>query len=331
MANIAVVGATGAVGVEVLDVLARRKFPIDSLRLFASEQSKDRVMNCGNGYASVETLKEGCFDGIDVAIFSAGSEISRKWARHAADGGCVVVDNSSAFRMDKDVPLVVSEINGNDVERHKGIIANPNCTTAITVMALYPLHCAFGLKWLIASTYQAASGAGQRGMDKLRDQLSAIAQGHEPIVEFFPHQIAGNVFPQVGSFMPSGYTDEEEKMQNEGRKIMHHPTFKASVTCFRVPVFRAHTIAVSAEFERPVTKSEATAVLAGMPGLKVLDLPERSVYPTPVHATGEDDCFVGRIRKSMISDNGLDLVVCGDQLRKGAALNAVQIAERVIN
>lgn len=256
--------------------------------------------------------------------------VPRQFAPIAQQSGCVVIDNSSAFRMDPTVPLVVPEINAADLMTHRGIIANPNCTTAITLMALYPLHKEFGVKRIIASSYQAASGAGARGMQELEAQAVRLAQGEQVKPDFFPHQIAFNVFPQVDAFTASGYTKEEEKMQNEGRKIMHHPDFRASITCVRVGVRRAHSVSVAAEFRKPITPRDAIGVLHNAAGIVVLDGPEQSLYPTPLHASGKYDCFVGRIRKDSALNNGLSFFVCGDQLLKGAALNAVQIAEHLI-
>jgi aspartate-semialdehyde dehydrogenase len=278
----------------------------------------------------VTELKADSFTGIDIALFSAGGGISKEFAPLAVKAGCVVVDNSSAFRMDDAVPLVVPEINAADIRRHQGIIANPNCTTAITLMALYPLHRAFGVKRIFASSYQAVSGTGAKAIDELRRQAGQIVAGELATKEVYPHQIAFNVLPQVDVFLPNGYTKEEAKMENEGRKIMHHPAFRASVTCVRVPVYRAHSIAVSAEFEKPVTVAAARAVLAEAPGLDVVDNPEKKEYPLPLYVTGKDNCQVGRLRQDCAFDNGLCFWVVGDQLLKGAALNAVQIAEELL-
>jgi aspartate-semialdehyde dehydrogenase len=278
----------------------------------------------------VAELTEDSFDGIDIALFSAGGDISRKYAPIAARAGCVVIDNSSAFRMDSQVPLVIPEINPADVALHKGIIANPNCTTAVTLMALYPLHQAFGCKRIFASSYQAVSGTGAKAIAELERQVGQIVNGQSVTREVYPHQIAFNVLPHVDSFLPSGYTKEEMKMENEGRKIMHHPTFRASVTCVRVPVYRAHSVAVSAEFEKPITVESAREVLKKAPGLKVIDEPAQNRYPLPLYLAEQDDCAVGRIRRDCALDNGLCFWVAGDQLLKGAALNAVQIGEELL-
>ncbi|MFY8269095.1 MAG: aspartate-semialdehyde dehydrogenase, partial [Terrimicrobiaceae bacterium] len=251
--RVAIVGASGAVGVEMLRVMERRNFPAASLRLLASPRSAGKTLVFRGEELPIEPLTLNSFEGIDIALFSAGGAISRDYAHHAVSSGAVVVDNSSAFRMSPDVPLVVPEINGADVAAHRGIIANPNCTTAITLTALHPLHRAFGVKRLFASSYQAVSGAGARAIQELRNQTEAVAKNQPIVKEIFPHQIAFNVIPQVDAFLDSGYTKEEMKMENEGRRIMHLPGFKASVTCVRVPVYRAHSVALSAEFERPIS------------------------------------------------------------------------------
>jgi len=325
--RVAVVGATGAVGAEMLRVMERRNFPVASLRLLASPRSAGTTLKFRNQEILVEPLGVNSFEGIDVALFSAGGGISKDYAPVAVKSGAIVVDNSSAFRMQENVPLVVPEINGGDVAHHKGIIANPNCTTAVTLMALYPLHQKFRVKRIFASSYQAVSGAGARAIEELKGQVKAVAGGQAIQHEIFPHQIAFNVIPQVDSFLETGYTKEEMKMQNEGRRIMHLPTFKASVTCVRVPVYRAHSVAVSAEFEKPLTVSEAREAIAAFSGVQVRDETTAGVYPMPLEAAGQDDCFVGRLRLDCALENGLAFWVCGDQLLKGAALNAVQIAE----
>jgi aspartate-semialdehyde dehydrogenase len=327
--TVAIVGATGAVGVEMIKVLERRNFPVAKLKLLASARSVGKTLTFKGETVTVEELREDSFGGVDIALFSAGASISRKYAPLAVQAGAVVVDNSSAFRMDPDVPLVVPQINGDDVKNHKGIIANPNCTTAITLMALYPLHRAFGVKRVIASSYQAVSGTGAQAIEELRTQVEAIAGGKAVENNVYPHQIAFNVLPHVDSFLDTGYTKEEMKMQNEARRIMHLPEFKASVTCVRVPVYRAHSVSVNAEFERPVSVEEARDVLAKAPGLQLVDDPQANKYPLPLYAAEQDDCQVGRIRIDCALDNGLAFWVAGDQLLRGAALNAVEIAELV--
>ncbi|MDZ4742618.1 MAG: aspartate-semialdehyde dehydrogenase [Verrucomicrobiota bacterium] len=328
--HIAIVGATGAVGIDMIETLERRKFPVGKLTLLASARSAGKKLKFKGQDITVEELKPSSFEGVDIALFSAGGEISKEYAPIAVKAGAVVVDNSSAFRMDDSVPLVVPEINGAAVAGHKGILANPNCTTAITLMAVHPLHKAFGLKKLIISTYQAASGAGAQAMEELKSQIAEIAQGKTPTVKVLPKQIAYNVVPQVDVFLEDGYTKEEMKLQNEGRKIMGLPGLKATATCVRVPVLRAHSVSVTAEFEKPVTVAAAREVLANAPGIELIDDPANKVYPMPIEYSGKDNCAVGRIRKDLVFDNGLTFWVVGDQLLKGAALNAVQIAEELI-
>jgi aspartate-semialdehyde dehydrogenase len=325
--RVAIVGATGAVGIEMLHVMERRNFPVASVKLLASARSAGKTHRFHRQEIAAQTLGINSFEDIDLAFFSAGAAISREFAPIAVQSGAVVIDNSSAFRMQENVPLVIPEINGGDVARHEGIIANPNCTTAITLMALYPLHRKFRVKRIFASSYQAVSGAGALAIEELKQQAKAVVAGKPIEREVFPHQIAFNVIPQVDSFLDSGYTKEEMKMQNEGRRIMHLPSFKASVTCVRVPVFRAHSIAVSAEFQERVTVVEAREAIVSFRGIELRDDPTDNVYPMPLDYAGEDVCAVGRLRIDSALENGLAFWVCGDQLLKGAALNAVQIAE----
>jgi aspartate-semialdehyde dehydrogenase len=325
--HVAIVGATGAVGIELLRVMERRNFPVASLRLLASARSAGTEIEFRREKFSVEELTEDSFAGIELAFFSAGAGTAKEFAPIARRGGTLVIDNSSAFRMDAGVPLIIPEINSDDVCAGQGIVANPNCTTAVALMALYPLHCAFGLKRVFASSYQAVSGSGARAIAELRRQVEDHARGKETIAQVYPHPIAFNVLPQVDSFLASGYTREEMKMQNEGSKIMHLPNFRASVTCVRVPVYRAHSVALSAEFESPVSVEVARRTLSEAPGIDLVDEPLSHCYPTPLGAAGKDNCQVGRIRIDCALENGLALWVVGDQLLKGAALNAVQIAE----
>ena len=325
--HVAIVGATGAVGVEMIKTLEKRQFPVGKLTLLTSARSAGKTLNFRGEPVPLQELKEDSFEGVDVALFSAGGGVSKQFAPFAVQSGAVLIDNSSAFRMDETVPLVVPEVNGADVAKSRGIIANPNCTTAITLMALYPLHQAFGVKRLFASSYQAVSGTGAQAIEELRAQVEALAEGRAVQPRVYPHQIAFNVLPHVDSFLESGYTREEMKMQNEGRRIMHHPTFKASVTCVRVPVYRAHSVSVSAEFERPVSLEKAREVLAAAPGLDLVDDPSQNIYPLPLQCAEKDNCQVGRLRLDCALENGLSFWVAGDQLLKGAALNAVQIAE----
>lgn len=331
--NIAVVGATGAVGIEMIATLERRKFPVRNLRLFASERSVGRKLKFKGSDVTVEELKPDVFDGIDFALFSAGASRSKEFAGAAVGAGCVVIDNSSAFRMEPDVPLVVPEVNPGDAKLHRGIIANPNCSTAIMLVAVYPLHKANPVRRIVVATYQAASGAGAKAMAELEQQSAKVLRGEKEIhADALPQRIAFNLFPHVDVFLDNGYTKEEMKFVNESRKIMHHPTLKISATCVRVPVYRAHSESVNVEFERPMTPAEARAVLAKAPGVKVVDDPGNKKYPMPIDASGMDDCLVGRIRQDVSRDDGrgLELFVSGDQLLKGAALNAVQIAELLV-
>src|SRR3984957_17136707 len=328
--HVAVVGATGAVGIEMIKTLEKRNFPVGKLTLLASARSVGKKLKFRGQEIAVKELTKDSFAGIDIALFSAGGSISKEFAPIAAKAGCVVVDNSSVFRMDDLVPLVIPEINAADVKKHQGIIANPNCTTAITLMALYPLHQAFGVKRVFASSYQAVSGTGAKAIEELKRQVDEVVHGQPVSKDVYPHQIAFNVLPQVDSFLPSGYTKEEMKMENEGRKIMHHPAFRASVTCVRVPVYRSHSVAVSAEFEKPVTVAAARDVLREAPGLDLVDDPANQKYPMPLFTSEAYNCQVGRLRMDCAMENGLAFWVAGDQLLKGAALNAVQIAEELL-
>ena len=325
--HIAVVGATGAVGQELLRVLERRNFSVASLRPIASLRSAGKSVRFQDESVPVQELKEHLFDKIDVAFFSAGSEISRKYVPIACQADAIVIDNSSAFRMEAHVPLVIPEINVDDVRGHRGLIANPNCTTAIILMALYPLHRAFSVRRIFAASYQAVSGSGARAIGELKRQVEMAAQDRQPKPEVYPHPIAFNLLPHVDSFLQNGYTKEEIKVQNEASKIMHLPQFRASVTCVRVPVYRAHSVAVSAEFEKPLSLERAREALAKAPGLELVDEPQNHRYPMPISVTGKDNCQVGRVRVDCAFENGLSFWVAGDQLLKGAALNAVQIAE----
>jgi len=325
--HVAIVGATGAVGIELMQVLTRREFPVGKLTLLASARSAGRTLEFQGEQIPVQELREDSFAGVDVALFSAGGSISKKFAPVAVQAGAVVVDNSSAFRMDEHVPLVIPEINGADVGLSAGIIANPNCTTAITLMGLWPLHQAFRVRRVIASSYQAVSGTGAQAIEELRRQVDALAAGQQPSWSVYPHQIAFNVLPHVDSFLETGYTKEEMKMQNEGRRIMHLPGFRASVTCVRVPVYRAHSVAVNAQFDRPVSLERAREVLAEAPGIQLVDNPAKNEYPLPLRVAGKDDCEIGRLRIDCALENAIAFWISGDQLLKGAALNAVQIAE----
>lgn len=297
------------------------------MRALASGKSAGKKLKFRNESVTVEELDEKSFDKIDIAFFSAGGDISREFVPIAKKAGAVAIDNSSVFRMDPDVPLVIPEINGEDVKLHRGVIANPNCTTAVALMAIFPLHRAFGVKRVFASSYQAVSGSGQRAINELKEQVTAAAEYRQSTAKVYPYAIAFNVLPHVDVFLDGGYTKEEMKMQNEGAKIMRLPEFRASVTCVRVPVYRAHSVAVSAEFEKKVSVEQAREVLAKAPGLELVDEPHKNRYPMPLNVAGKDNCEVGRVRLDCAFENGLAFWVSGDQLLKGAALNAVQIAE----
>ena len=325
--NVAVVGATGAVGQTTLRILDERKFPVKDLRPLASERSVGKSVSFKGEAIRVQKLGPGAFEGIDIAFFSAGSSQSKEYAPQAVKAGAIVVDKSSAFRMDPSVPLVVPEINAHAAGNHHGILACPNCTTIVTVMPLKPLHDAGRLRRVVATSYQAVSGAGVNGVDELRRQTLAWARGEAMTPQFFPHQIAFNVIPHVDKFADNGYTGEELKLVNEVRKILELPDLAVSPTTVRVPVFTAHSVAVNVETEVKVTRDRAREVFAGFPGLLLCDDPAAGRYPMPVDVEGQDDCFVGRIREDLSLPNALNFWVVGDQLRKGAALNGVQIAE----
>jgi len=339
--SLAVVGATGAVGTVMLDILSKRKDVYGEIRLIASARSAGKKLTCRGQELTVVALTPEAFEGIDIAMFDVPDEVSKEWAPIAASKGCVVVDNSGAFRMDKDVPLVVPEVNPDQVKnRSKGIISNPNCTTLSMIVALGALHKQYGLKELVVASYQAASGAGQSGIDTLRDQISKVANtsagdmagdvrkvisDHGP----FPAPLALNVIPWAGSLKEDGYSSEELKVRNESRKILGLANLKVSATCVRVPVLTTHSLAVHAIFEKEVSRQVAQDVLKNAAGVELVDDPENHKFPTPADVVGTDPTWVGRVRKSLDDPNALDLFVCGDNLRKGAALNTAQIAELV--
>ena len=328
--KVGIVGATGAVGQELLRLLHERNFPLASLRLFASARSAGKVIGCAGHTYTVEEAKPGVFAAVDVAFFAAGGSVTRALAPDAVKAGCLVIDKSSHYRMDPEVPLVIPEINPEGLRNHKGIIANPNCSTAVTLMALWPLHRAFGLKRYFASTYQSVSGTGAEAVQELEAQVQAHVRGEQLTPKVYPYQIAFNVIPQVDSFGPNGYTGEETKMMLESRKIMGLPDLKVSATTVRVPVVRAHSVSVNAEFERPVSVEAARAAIAAFEGAELVDDPANKVYPTPLDFTKKVKCGVGRIRLDTALDNGLALWVSGDNLWKGAALNAIQNAELMV-
>jgi aspartate-semialdehyde dehydrogenase len=328
--NVAVVGATGAVGQTTLKLLAERNFPVASLKVFASKRSLGKKVTFKGEDIAIEVVRPDTFTGIDIALFSAGSEQSREYAPQAVKAGAVVVDKSSAFRMEPDVPLVVPEINSAALDEHKGIVACPNCTSIVTVMPLKPLHDAGKLRRVIATSYQAVSGAGVNGIDDLEQEMRAWARGEAIIPSYFQHQIAFNVIPHIDKFNENGYTGEETKLINEVRKILDAPDLAVSPTTVRVPVFTAHSIAVNAETEGKVSVDAARKAFDAFPGLTVWDDPSQDRYPMPVDVEGKDDCFVGRIREDYSHPSALNFWVVGDQLRKGAALNGIQIAEAMI-
>src|SRR5437773_4664994 len=328
--TIAVVGVTGAVGQTTLKIRDGRQFPVKELRAFASERSVGKSVPFKGESIRVQKVGPEAFKGVDVAFFSAGSAQSREYAPHAVKAGAVVVDKSSAFRMDATVPLVVPEVNAHALRGHQGIVACPNCTTIVTVMPLKPLHDAGRLTRVIATSYQAVSGAGVGGVDELREQTLAWARGESITPRFFDHQIAFNVIPHIDKFVEGGYTGEEMKLVHEVRKILEAPDLPISPTTVRVPVFTSHSIAVIAETEVKISAGRARDLFERFPGLKLWDDPAQQRYPMPVAVEGQDDCFVGRIREDLSSPNGLSFWVVGDQLRKGAATNAVQIAELLL-
>jgi len=325
--KVGIVGATGAVGQELIGLLESRNFPVSELKLFASSRSAGKQIEALGQTLTVEEATKTCFEGLDFAIFSASGSLAKELCPAAAAAGSVAIDNSSAFRMDPEVPLVVPEINPEAAKANKGIIANPNCTTAITLMAVHPLHKAFGLKRMFTSTYQAVSGSGVAAMAELEAQMGQLSRGEEATVEAYPYQIALNALPHVDSFLDNGYTKEEMKMLNESRKIMELPDLIASCTCVRIPVMRSHSVAVNAEFDKLVSVEEARAAIEAAPGIDLVDEPENLRYPMPLDFASRVNCGVGRIRKDLGYENGLAFWVSGDQLWKGAALNAVQIAE----
>ena len=327
--NIAVVGATGAVGVEILRVLERRSFPVASLKLLASKRSVGKTLEFNGKPYKVEELAADAFEGVDIAFFSAGATRSREFIPAAKAAGAVVIDNSSAFRMDPTTPLVVPEVNPGDLRRHKGVIANPNCTAAILATAVWPIHQAVGIRRIVVSTYQSASGAGAAAMRELEDQAHEFAEGKEITHSVFPHQIAFNLFSHNTKVADNGYNEEENKVVEETRKMFHAPDLPIVPTCIRVPVLRAHSESIVLELEAPMSPEEARAILSRAPGVKIVDDPAANHFPMPLEASGDLDVHVGRIRRDLSNPNGLALFVAGDQLLKGAAWNAVQIAEEL--
>ena len=330
--NIAIAGVTGAVGQEFLRILEEREFPFDSLKMLASSRSAGKQIEFKGKEYIVEQMTEKSFGGVDIALFSAGASRSREFCPAAVKAGAVVVDNSSAFRMDPNVPLVIPEINPQKIKEHKGIIANPNCSTIIAIVPVWPLHRANPVRRMVVSTYQAASGAGYSAMLELEEQSREILAGKKPTIKVFPYQIAFNLFSHNSALGPNGYNDEEMKMVKETRKIFDCAEIAITCTCVRVAVMRAHSESINLEFTDPITPEEVRDLLGTAPGVSLLDDREHNRFPMPIDATGKDDVFVGRIRQDeSIPDNrGINIWVSGDQLRKGAALNAVQIAEKLL-
>ncbi|MEO1785312.1 aspartate-semialdehyde dehydrogenase [Thermodesulfobium sp. 4217-1] len=329
--KVAVVGATGVVGSKMLSVLEERNFPASEVKALASIKSVGKKILYKGKEIVVELARPEAFDDINIALFSAGGDLSKELAPEAAKRGCVVIDNSSAWRMDPDVPLVVPEVNEDDVFNNKGIIANPNCSTAQLVLVLWPLHQRYGLKRVVVSTYQAVSGAGKKGIDDLNNQVDAIANGKEIVCEKFPYQIAFNCIPHIDVFKENGYTKEEIKVVDESRKIMHIDDLAITCTAVRVPVLNSHSESVNIEFENDFDIKEVKELLSKSPGVLLYDDPEKNIYPMPILTANKNETFVGRIRRDFSVKFGLNLWVVSDNLRKGAALNAVQIAESLIN
>ncbi len=328
--TVAVVGATGAVGTEMLQILEERKFPVGALRPLASLRSAGGRVTFHDHELVVKELAKDSFEGVDIALFSAGAEISREFAPIAAKAGAVVIDNSSAWRMEKDVPLVVPEVNRAEIASHKGIIANPNCSTIQMVVALKPLHDRARIRRVVVTTFQSVSGTGKEAMDELLEQAQDLLSFKEPAPKVYPYQIAFNCLPHVDDFLPSGYTKEEMKLLHETRKVMGDDSIRVTATTVRVPVYVGHSESVNIETEKKLTANEARAILCEAPGVLLYDDPAHKIYPMPIDVAGKDEVFVGRIREDESVPNGLNLWIVGDNLRKGAALNAIQIAEELI-
>ena len=328
--NIAILGATGAVGQELLTLLAERNFPIQQLKLLASPRSAGSKITFKGQEITVEAVSDDSFTDVDIVLASAGGSTSKTWANKAVAAGAVVIDNSSAFRMDDNVPLVVPEINPEAAANHQGIIANPNCTTILMGVAIYPLHKVQPIKRVVVSTYQSASGAGARAMEEAKVQARDILDGKQPKAEVLPYPIAFNLFPHNSPLDEHGYCEEEMKMVNETRKIFNDPKLKVTAACVRVPILRAHSEAINLEFDRPFDVDRARKLIAAAPGVKLVEDWQSNYFPMPIDATGEDPVLVGRIRQDISSQNNLELWLCGDQIRKGAALNAIQIGELLL-
>jgi aspartate-semialdehyde dehydrogenase len=325
--RIAILGATGAVGTELVKLLEERDFPIAELKLLASPRSVGQTLSFRGEALAIEALSEKSFENIDIVLASAGGSLSKAWLPKAVEAGAVAIDNSSAFRMNPEVPLVVPEVNPEAAHNHQGIIANPNCTTILMAVAIWPLHQVQPIRRIVAATYQSASGAGAKAMEELKIQARAILDGKEPFPEVLPYPLAFNLFPHNSPLTESGYCEEELKMVNETRKIFAAPELRITATCVRVPVLRAHSEAINLEFDAPFQVETARQILSHAPGVQLLENWQTNYFPMPMEATGRDEVLVGRIRQDLSQTNGLELWLCGDQIRKGAALNAVQIAE----
>lgn len=325
--SVAILGATGAVGTELLALLEERQFPVGTLRLLASPRSAGSTLLFQGESIPVDAVQSTSFEGIDLVLASAGGSTSRAWASTIVQAGAVMIDNSSAFRMDPNVPLVVPEINPEAAKTHQGIIANPNCTTILMGMAVYPLHRVQPIERIVAATYQSASGAGARAMEEVKHQAQAILNGEQPKTEILPYPLAFNLFPHNSPLNELGYCEEEMKMVNETRKIFGAPNLRITATCVRVPVLRAHSEAINLEFAQPFPAEKARELLATAPGVQLVEDWQANYFPMPIAASGKDDVLVGRIRQDISHPYGLELWLCGDQIRKGAALNAIQIAE----
>jgi aspartate-semialdehyde dehydrogenase len=328
--NVAILGATGAVGTELLALLEERKFPLGKLKLLASERSAGKSIKFAGEDLIIEAVNESSFDGVDIVLASAGGSISQKWLPIATKAGAVSIDNSSAFRMHSDVPLIVPEVNPEAVTQHKGIIANPNCTTILMAVAIYPLHQVQPIQRIVAATYQSASGAGAMAMEEVKLQAQAILNGEPAVAEILPYPLAFNLFPHNSPMTDNSYCEEEMKMVNETRKIFGDHEIRITATCVRVPVLRAHSEALNLEFAQPFSPDKAREILATAAGVKLVEDFSKNYFPMPIEASGKDEVLVGRIRQDISHPNGLELWLCGDQIRKGAALNAVQIAELLI-
>lgn len=330
--HVAVAGATGAVGNEMIQILEEQEFPVASLKLLASSRSAGKTLDFRGKSLHVEELREDSFEGVDIALFSAGAAASRQFAPAAAESGCVVIDNSSGWRMDPEVPLVVPEVNPHAIAdyRNKGIIANPNCSTIQMVVVLKPIYDAAGIERVVVSTYQAVSGTGKNAMKELTEQTKNLLTFQAVTAEVYPHRIAFNCFPHIGGFLENGYTEEEMKMVHETHKIMEAPNIRISATTVRIPVFYGHSEAVNIQTERKLSAKEARVLLFQAPGIRVMDNPDEQIYPMPSEAAGINDTLVGRIREDISIENGLDLWIVADNIRKGAALNTVQIAELLV-